>query len=195
MSATSLFSCSIAGQTVTCINGRVNAGANATITINGNVAAAAAGDLENTSVVDPDNTIDEGILGNTADAAELNNSSNTVVTHVSPVPPPPTGVIFFDKAGPRPRSRSLIQYTLTMTNGSLGRADYITMTDGTQGLQAASLRVVSATSSSGTTPICTTAAPTVECTMTRLAPNGTFVVVIEGMVTASAGWTTSIAPR
>ena len=82
----------------------MNAGANGTITVNGTVGAAAAGDLENTSVVDPDNTIDEGILGNTADAAELNNFSNTVVTHVSPIPPPATGVIFFDKRGPRRRS-------------------------------------------------------------------------------------------
>ena len=53
VNATSLFTCGIAGQTVTCINGRVNAGSNATITINGTIAAAAAGDLENTSVVDP----------------------------------------------------------------------------------------------------------------------------------------------
>lgn len=190
VSATSLFTCSIAGQTVTCVGGRVNAGANATITVNGTIAAAAAGDLENTSVVDPDNTIDEGELGNTADAAELNNFSNTVVTHVSPVPPPTTGVIFFDKEGPASAvPGQLIQYTLTLTNGTLGRADYITVTDGTQGLQAASLRVVSAVSSSGTDPICTVAAPTVECTMTRLAVNGTLVVVIEGMVVASAGST------
>ncbi len=190
VNATSLFSCGISGQTVTCINGRVNAGSNATITINGTIAAAAAGDLENTSVVDPDNTIDEGIIGNTADAAELNNFSNTVVTHVSPVPPPPTNVIFFDKQGPATAiPGQLVRYTLTMTNGTVGRADYITLTDGTQGLQAASLRVVSAASSSGTNPICTVAAPTVECTMTRLATNGTLVVVIEGMVVASAGST------
>ena len=88
---------------MTCTNGRVNAGSNATITINGTIAAAAAGDLENTSVVDPDNTIDEGILGNTADAAELNNFSNTVVTHVSPVPPPPTNVDLLRQAGTRRR--------------------------------------------------------------------------------------------
>ena len=100
VSATSLFTCSISGQTVTCINGRVNAGANATITVNGNVAGPSPGDLKNTSVVDPDNTIDEEILGNTADAAELNNFSNTVITHVSPLPPPVTDRIFLDKTGP-----------------------------------------------------------------------------------------------
>lgn len=190
VTSTSLFACVFPTNTVVCTGGRVNAGANATITINGTVAAAAAGDLENTSVVDPDNTIDEGILGNTADAAELNNFSNTVVTHVSPVPPPPTNVIFFDKSGPASAiPGEKIQYTLVMTNGNVGRADYITMTDGTQGLQAASLRVVSATSTSGTTPVCTVAAPTVECTMTRLATGGKFTVVIEGMVIASAGST------
>ena len=193
VSATSLFTCGFEGatlHTLVCTGGRVNAGANGTITINGKVPSATAGDLENTSVVDPDNTIDEGILGNTADAAELNNFSNTVVTHVTPVPPPTTDAIFFDKVGPATAvPNQKITYTLTMTNGNVGRADYITMTDGTQGLQAASLKVVSATSDSGTKPVCTVSAPTVECTMTRLAVNDKFVVVIEGMVIASAGST------
>jgi uncharacterized repeat protein (TIGR01451 family) len=190
VNATSLFTCSIAAQTVTCLNGRVNAGSNATITINGNVSSAAAGTLENTSVVDPENTIDEGILGDTADAAELNNFSNTVVTNVSPVPPPVTDAITLDKQGPASAiPGQLIQYTLHVKNGTLGRADYLTLTDGTQGLQAASLRVVSAVASSGTTPQCVVAAPTVSCTMTRLAVDGTLDVVIEGMVVASAGST------
>ena len=104
VSATSLFTCGFPGATtvtLVCTGGRVNAGANGTITINGKVPAAAAGDLENTSVVDPDNTIDEGMLGNTADAAELNNFSNTVVTHVTPVPPPTTDVISSTRQGPR----------------------------------------------------------------------------------------------
>lgn len=195
VSSTSLFECSILLQTVTCINGRVNAGANATITVNGTVGAAAAGSLENTSVVDPDNTIDEGILGNTADAAELNNFSNTVVTNVSPVPPPVTDAIFLDKSGP-PLAipGQVITYTLLVTNGTLGRADYITVTDGTQGLQASSLRVVSADATSGTKPACTVTAPTVTCTMTRLAASTTvtpqtLTIVIEGMVVASAGST------
>lgn len=195
--ATSLFACPPpwTGNTVVCTGGRVNAGANATITVNGTVGPAVAGDLENTSVVDPDNTIDEGILGNTADAAELNNFSNTVVTHVSPVPPPATTAVFLDKTGPATAiPNQLIQYTLKVTNGTIGRADYITLTDGTQGLQAASLRVVSKTATSGTAPICTVAAPTVTCTMTRLSASTssvpqTLTVVIEGMVVASAGST------
>ena len=172
---------------MTCINGRVNAGANGTITVNG-TAPMAPGTLENTSVVDPDNTIDEGALGNTADAAELNNQSNTVLTDVSPLPPPPPGPITLDKQGPAAAiPGEVIEYTLTVQNGTLGRADYITLIDGSQGLQAASLQVVSAVATSGTTPECTVAAPTVTCTMTRLAEGGTLTVVIRGMVVASAG--------
>lgn len=185
--ATSLFDCSFVAQTMTCLNGRVNAGASATITIHG-TAPDDPGTLENTSVVDPDNTIDEGELGNTADAAELNNQSNTVLTDVSPLPPPPPGPITLDKQGPATATPGeLIEYTITVQNGTLGRADYITVTDGTQGLQAASLQVVSAVSTSGTTPECVVAAPTVTCTMTRLAVDGTLTIVIRGMVIASAG--------
>jgi uncharacterized repeat protein (TIGR01451 family) len=185
--ATSLFECSFAGQTLTCINGRVNAGANGTITING-TAPMVPGMLENTSVVDPDNTIDEGELGNTADAAELNNQSNTVLTEVSPLPPPPPGPITLDKQGPATAiPGEVIDYTIVVQNGTLGRADYITVTDGTQGLQAASLQVVSAVATSGTEPECVVAAPTVTCTMTRLAVDGTLTIVIRGMVVASAG--------
>lgn len=185
--ATSLFDCSFVGQTMTCLNGRVNAGATGTITIHG-TAPDDPGTLENTSVVDPDNTIDEGELGNTADAAELNNQSNSVLTEVSPLPPPPPGPITLDKQGPATAiPGEVIEYTITVENGTLGRADYITVTDGTQGLQAASLQVVSAVATSGTTPQCVVAAPTVTCTMTRLAVNGTLTVVIRGMVIASAG--------
>ena len=62
------------------------------------------------------------------------------------------------------------------------------MTDGSQGLQAASLRVVSATSESGTTPICTCGT---DRGMHDDAPGhgGKIIVVIEGMVVASAGST------
>jgi len=185
--ATSLFDCSFVGQTMTCTGGRVNAGANATITVNG-TAPDEPGTLENTAVVDPDNTIDEGELGNTADGAELNNTSNTVLTNVSPLPPPTPGPITLDKVGPATAiPGELVDYTITVTNGTLGRADYITVTDGTQGLQAASLQVVSAVATSGTVPECVVAAPTVTCTMTRLAVNGTLTIVIRGMVVAPAG--------
>jgi uncharacterized repeat protein (TIGR01451 family) len=193
---TSLFTCAVVLQNVTCTGGQVNAGSNATITITGTVAGA--GPFLNTSVVDPDNTIDEGILGNAADAAELNNISNTVTTLVTPLPPPPTCPIKIDKTqnpstvGSPPGVAvpgEVISYTIVVTNCDLGRADYLTMTDTTQGLQAANIQVLSAVATSGTNPVCTVNAPTVTCTMTRLAINGTMTVVIQGLVVASAGST------
>jgi uncharacterized repeat protein (TIGR01451 family) len=199
--ATSLFTCSANepvlphaafAVTVTCIGGQVNAGASATITVHGTVSGP--GPLVNTAVVDPDNTIDEGVIGDTQDFAERNNTSNTVTTNVSPIPPPPPPPITIDKvkvgglvgiAVPG----ELVEYRITVTNGTLGRADYLTMTDTTQGLQAASLKVLSATSESGTTPICAVSAPIVTCTMTRLAVGDDMVIRIQGMVVASAGST------
>jgi uncharacterized repeat protein (TIGR01451 family) len=187
---TSLFSCSVVVALVTCSGGQVNAGANGTITIKGK--APATGPLVNTSVVDPEDTIDEGVLGSTTDAAELNNTSNTITTAVQPGPTPtPTPVpVRIDKTGPAQATPGeLIDYTIVVTNGPIGRADYVTMTDGSQGLQAASLQVLSAVSSGGTTPACTVSAPTVTCTMTRLPAGGTMTVKIRGMVIASAGST------
>jgi uncharacterized repeat protein (TIGR01451 family) len=196
--ATSLFQCAKDGQTVTCTGGQVNAGASATITIPGTVGAE--GTLTNTAVVDPDDTIDEGVLGDTQDFAERNNTSNTVTTQVSPTPPPTAGPISITKerleaaggaaipGGQAVPGESLF-YRLTVTNGALGRADYVTLTDTTQGLQAASLSVLSATSSGGTTPACTVSAPIVTCTMSRLPANGTLTVEIRGMVVATAGST------
>jgi uncharacterized repeat protein (TIGR01451 family) len=199
VSATSLFTCGVAGQTVTCTGGQVNAGASGTITING-TAPAVASTLTNTAVVDPDDTIDEGVLGDSQDLAERNNTSNTVTTEVSPTPPPPAGPITIAKtridapggapvAGGEGVPGQLLYYRVTITNGTLGRADYLTMTDTTQGLQAASLTVLSAVSSGGTTPACTVSAPLATCTMTRLPVNGTMVVEIRGMVVAPAGST------
>lgn len=197
-SATSLFDCQVAGQTVACTGGQVNAGASATITIDGTVAAS--GTLTNTAVVDPDDTIDEGALGDSQDFAERNNTSNTVTTEVSPTPPPAAGPVAITKQrldaaggaaipGGQAVPGQLLYYRLTATNGTLGRADYVTITDTTQGLQAASLAVLSARSSGGTTPACTVSAPIVTCTMTRLPVNGTMVVEISGMVVATAGST------
>ena len=98
--------------------------------------------------------------------------------------------ITLDKTGPAEAiPGQLIDYTIVVTNGNVGRADYVTMTDGTQGLQAASLQVLSAVATGGTDPECVVAAPTVTCTMTRLPVNGTMTVEIRGMVIASAGST------
>src|SRR5262249_41197699 len=52
-SGTSLFTCGVVAQTVTCTGGAINQGSNATITINAK-APAATGTITNTAVVDPD---------------------------------------------------------------------------------------------------------------------------------------------
>lgn len=200
VTSTSLFSCSGGNPTLTCTGGRVNAGANGTITINGTIPSGFTGTLTNTSVVDPDNTIDEGVLGSATDAAELNNTSNTVTTTVSPTPPPPPPPVTIKKevidvsgadGQPRPAGVAIpndtITYRLTVTNGTLGRADYVTVTDATQGLQASSLKVLSATSGSGTTPTCTVNAPTVTCSMTRLSTGSQMIITFQGLVIAAAG--------
>ena len=79
-SGTSLFVCGVAGQTVTCDEGAVNQGSNATITINA-TAPAVLGPITNTAVVDPDNDI--------AESNELNNTSALVNTQVTDLPEAP----------------------------------------------------------------------------------------------------------
>ena len=129
---------------MTCTGGQVNAGSTrrsrsrARPRVRGPIA-------QNTSVVDPDNTIDEGVLGDTTRRREL--EQHVEHGHDRRIADP--------AAAARRRSRStrsvrpgrspasVIQYTTHGTNGNVGRADYITMTDGTQGLQAASITVTS----------------------------------------------------
>jgi uncharacterized repeat protein (TIGR01451 family) len=73
---TSLFQCTVDGSNVvTCTGGAVNAGSNATITINA-IAPLIETTLTNTAVVDPENLIAEG--------SELNNTSALVNTAVVP---------------------------------------------------------------------------------------------------------------
>jgi uncharacterized repeat protein (TIGR01451 family) len=147
-SGTSLFTCGVAGQTVTCTGGAVNAGANATITITG-TSPAAAGTITNTAVVDPDNAI--------AEANELNNTSATVNTSVGSPPAPPLLEIkktdgnpapdgtWWTGAGPDPViPGQKITYKIWVKNHATGpnsRADDVVVTDGTQGLEAASITV------------------------------------------------------
>src|SRR5262249_50349077 len=138
-SGTSLFVCSVSGQTVTCDGGAVNQGANATITINA-TAPAVTGTITNTAMVDPDNTIVE--------SDELNNASALVNTQV--VPATGGGQLTINKtdnpaeipgAGPDPVTPgSLETYKILVTNTSAFRADDVTIVDGTQGLQASSIQ-------------------------------------------------------
>src|SRR5687768_7948103 len=62
---TSLFTCAVNGQTVTCTGGLINQGSNGTITVNA-TSPALPGTITNNAVVDPDDAIDE--------VNELNNT-------------------------------------------------------------------------------------------------------------------------
>jgi uncharacterized repeat protein (TIGR01451 family) len=178
LSSTSLFDCDVVGQTVTCTGGRVNAGSNATITIDA-LAPATTGTIANTASVDPEDAI--------AESNEFNNASATVSTTITAAPPPPGLSIAVTDAPDPTTPGSLLTYVVTVTNVSGYRADYLTLTDGTQGLEAASLSVVA--TSGGTTPQCVVEAPKVTCQTTRLPSGGVFQATITGFVVASAGST------
>jgi uncharacterized repeat protein (TIGR01451 family) len=195
--SSSLFSCGLAGQTVTCTGGQVNTGQNATITING-TAPTTPGLITNTSVVDPDNTI--------AESNELNNTSATVSTQVgsaqigplldikktdgNPVPG-----AWGTGAGPDPVwPGAKLTYKILVTNnatGSNATATNVVTTDPTQGLDASSI-VASQTVVNGTlakTDGCTVASGSVRCTVKSLNSLGTQAITITGTVVQSAGST------
>jgi uncharacterized repeat protein (TIGR01451 family) len=197
-SGTSLFTCALAGQTVTCTGGAVNAGANATITISG-MSPPAATTLTNTAVVDPLNAI--------AEANELNNTSATVNTSVGSPPAPPLLEIkktdgspapdgpWGNGAGPDPViPGQKITYKILVKNnasGSNSRADDVVVTDGTHGLEAASITVsqVVVNGTVGNGNGCVVNAPQVRCSIRTLNAGGTLTVTIAGTVIASAGST------
>lgn len=182
VNATSLFACTYVPGTVTCDGGALNAGANATITITAGTTGAPDGTYDNTAVVDPYDAI--------AELDELNNTASARTT-LSATPPAP-GTLLISKVAQTPASPTgqvrpgdTLRYVVTVKNGAATRADSITVTDGTQGLDAAS---VTATTTKG---VCIVNAPTVTCTQKsptlRLDPNETMVVTIVGRVVASAG--------
>jgi uncharacterized repeat protein (TIGR01451 family) len=202
-SGTSLFVCGVVSQTVTCTGGAVNQGANATITITG-TSPAAMGTITNTAVVDPDNTINEGAPGS---PAELNNTSavvNTTVGGTQPAPlldikktdgnPAPSGT-WWTGAGPDPvNPGQKITYKIQVTNNATGnnsRADYVTVTDGTQGLEASSIVAsqVIANGTLGNGGGCVVSAPQVTCSIRSLNSGGTLTITISGTVIAPAGST------
>ena len=181
--ATSLFACShdgaALGGTLTCTGGAVNQGANATIRLG--VQAPATGQAVTLStVVDPFDAISE--------ASELNNAvQNTVqVTNAPPV----DALALAKTDGPDPLTPyQTLNYTSTIKNTSAYRADYMTFTDGTQGLEAASVTVTASATGTSVQPTCTVAAPTVTCDITRFQPGAVMTVSINGLVTASPGTT------
>jgi uncharacterized repeat protein (TIGR01451 family) len=184
-STTSLFSCSSAGVpiTVTCTGGAVNAGQNATITING-FAPGVDGAITNTAVVDPDNTI--------AEANDLNNTSATVNTSVGGTPPAPLlGITLSDTPDPV-NPGQLLTYKILVTNNASGNnatANYVSVVDSTQGLDASSI-TASQTVVNGQlakTDGCVVNAPQVKCTVKALASTGTISITIIGKVVQSAG--------
>jgi uncharacterized repeat protein (TIGR01451 family) len=189
-SGTSLFTCGVVGQTVTCTGGAVNQGANATITINA-TSPAVVGTITNTASVDPNNTIGE--------SDELNNTSALVDTQVTQGGAAAALTINkTDKpaeiagAGPDPvNPGGLLTYKILVTNTGSQRADDVVMVDGTQGLEASSIVAaqVITNGTQGNTGGCTVEAPQVRCVARTLNGGGTILYTITGRVVASAGST------
>ena len=175
----SLFSCAsspLGSRTVVCSGGRVNAGANATITIVGNANNQVAGDaLQFTAVVDPFDVI--------AESNELNNDGSALPT--SAPDPAQTQLTISKTDSPDPlRPGDLLKYTIVVQNIDPNRADNVSVSDTTQGLDASS---VTATTTKG---VCTVAAAKVTCTQKsptlRLDKNESMTIVVTGRVVASA---------
>ena len=187
---TSLFTCGVVSQTVTCTGGAVNAGANATITINA-TAPTATGSITNTAAVDPDNTIPE--------SNELNNTSALVGTQVvSSTSSGPLTINLTDNpaeitgAGPDPVTPNGTEtYKILVTNTGSSRANDVTIVDGTQGLVASSIQASFAVTNGtvGNGGGCTVTAPQAKCLARTLNPGGTILMTISGSVIASAGST------
>jgi uncharacterized repeat protein (TIGR01451 family) len=177
-SGTSLFVCANTppgSLTVTCTGGRVNAGTNATITINAK-SGADPGPFKNTAVVDPYNEI--------AESNELNNTGSLV--SAKPAPPAQTDLTITktDLVDPiRPGDNET--YKIHVVNTAATRADSVSVVDSTQGLDAAS---VQATTTKGA---CTVSAAKVTCTQLsptlRLNAGEAMDVTITGKVVATAG--------
>lgn len=187
---TSLFTCGVVAQTVTCSGGAVNQGSNATITIKA-TAPSATGSLTNTASVDPDNTIPE--------SNELNNTSSLVNTQV--VAAPTAGPLTINAtdnpaeipgAGPDPATPSGGEtYKILVTNSGTTRADDVTIVDGTQGLEASSIQAtfIVTNGTVGNGGGCTIAAPQARCLARTLNPGGTILMTVSGQIIGSAGST------
>lgn len=195
---TSLFTCSPEDPltppiTVTCTGGAVNQGQNATIKINA-TSPATTGQITNTAMVDPDDTIEE--------SNELNNASAAVNTNVTQNPPPaplltiiktdnkPDVYPWSSGAGPDPvNPGQQITYKIQVKNNATSRADDVIVSDGTQGLEAASIiaNQVVAGGSVGTFGGCVVNAPQVRCSIRSLNAGGTLTITIQGTVISTAG--------
>ena len=174
---TNLFACSIALPTVTCTGGRLDTGANATIIIH----AVTANDFDRyttTAVVDPEDAVEEGKEGNNTSSQEI----------FLPAAPPPTEPLTFTKSGPTQiRVGDILTYTLRAQNlSSKDAAEKLVISDGTQGLDAAS---VTATT---TDPklLCNVTSTQVVCNPKgdyKLDKLKTVIVTIAGRIVATPG--------
>ena len=141
----------------------------------------ASGNIANTAVVDPNNTIAEG--------NELNNTSATSSTSVTSAPAP-SGPDHQQDGSSRPgRARRDPEVHVIVKNVATSRADDVVVVDGTQGLEASSITAsqVIVNGTAGTAGGCVVPAPQVRCSIRSLNPGGTQTITIQGQVVASAG--------
>lgn len=177
---TSLFTCEVSDETVTCTGGAVHRGSSATITIQA-TSPAATGAITSTAVVDPDDAIAEG--------DELNNTAALANTQVTAAPPPADLSIDVEDSPDPVNPGELLTITVTVTNSSDRRADDVAVVSGTQGLAAASITAGQTVNGGTVGPSggCTVAASQVTCAIRDLDPGGTMIATITGTVVASAG--------
>ena len=181
VNATNLFDCSLpdANGTITCTGGAVNAGANATVQI-GVSAPNFYTPLTISAQVDPFNSVPEG--------NNLNNSAQAT-TQVTTTPPSNTLYLEKTDASDPITPYETLTYTINLANTSAYRADYITVVDTTQGLDAASVSVNATVAGTSVPMTCTVSAPNVSCETTRFQPGATAVITISGTVITPAGGT------
>lgn len=178
--ATSLFNCGApVSGTITCSGGAISAGANATVQV-GVIAPSFDTTLTTSAAVDPFNAIPE--------SDEFNNSVQAT-TQVGSTPPPDTLALEKTDSSDPIAPYETLTYTITLVNTSGSRADYVTVVDGTQGLDASSVQVSAVTTGTRVPMECTVSAPTVSCETTRFQPGATSVITITGLVITSPGTT------
>ncbi len=177
---TSLFTCEVSDETVTCTGGAVNPGSTATIIIQA-TSPATTGAITNTAVVDPDDTVAEG--------DELNNTAALPDTQVTAASPPADLSIDVEDSPDPVNPGELLTYTITVTNGSDRRTDDVVVAHVTQGLAAASITAGQTVDGGTVGPSggCTVTASQVTCSIRDLDPGGTMVASVTGRVVASAG--------
>ena len=127
------------------------------------------------------------------------NTSALVNTQVTTGPPPPSiSINLTDSsaviagAGPDPvNPGGLLTYKILVQNNATTRADDVSMVNGTQGLEAASITITQVVTNGtvGNSGGCSVIAPQVRCLARTLNPGGTILYTITGQVVASAGST------